>query len=269
MTLRNLQLYAAGPNYGSANITLQRFTLQAVGTFKSTGYADLTLPAFQLFAADSNHGTAELTLPAFVLFSWGVPSSSAYADLTLPYFTLVASDANYGTADLTLPYFVLNAIADGLVGTDYVAVMNILNFAMSEYQQFNFNSYCAMGEVYLGADYTGIHQLYGDDDNGEEIEMELEKTGMDFHSGFEKRPTDIYLGLYSQGDFKFEVIADDMSQLYMENCPASGSLRTFKIEPGKGIHGRYLGFNIKNLRGADLAITQVAMLVEILSRRAR
>ena len=234
------------------------------------GSFDQKLPMLQLSATGlvGNAGVFAGVIKNLQLEASGIAGGVGTATLILPYFTLFA-EVSEGVADLVLPFFVLNARGDGVIGVDYVAVMNILNFAISEYRNFNFNSYCAMGEVYLGADQNGIHQLYGGDDNGEMIDMEIEKYGMDFGSGLEKRPTDIRLGLYSQGDFQIEVIADQESQFYLENCAPSSALRTFKVEPGKGLDGRYLGFNIKNLGGVDMALTQVSMEVEILSRKAR
>jgi hypothetical protein len=215
-----------------------------------------------------NAGIVDASFQGFQLETSGASGGVGTADLTMALFSLLA-DQSVGVADLVMPFFILEAGGDGGIGVDYVAVMNILNFAVSEYQNFNFNSYCAMGDIYLGADSRGIFQLYGDKDDGEEIELEIEKTGMDFGSALEKRPVHLAIGLYSQGDFKIEMIADEEAQVYVEICPPSSNIRTFKFEPGKGFHGRYLGFNIKNLQGVDMALTQIIMDIEVLSRKAR
>ena len=245
------------------------FTMDGEGEQRSSGdfKADISF-ALSATGLVGNAGILAGATQYFELAATGIKGGVGTAALTLPFFTLYA-DESAGTAALAFPFFILEARGQIQFAVDYVAVMNILNFAMSEYRNFNFNSYCAMGDVYLGADANGIHQLYGNDDNGEEIALEIEKTGMGFNSGQEKRPVGIFLNLYSDGDFSIEVIADQQSQLYLENNSSSKALRTYKVEPGKGLKGRYLGFNIKNLKGSDLALTQVAMEVEVLSRRAR
>jgi hypothetical protein len=259
----------AGP-WSYTDIPIPAATIESTGGIVGNADVSISVPT-PIVTANGLTGDAakvKIYAPAPIINAIGIPLFTGTAVLLSPVAIINAIGPNTGSAQVTVPSAIFQAIGDGIASMDYVSVMNTLNLAVSRYTNYNFNSYCLLGNIYLGADETGIYQLYGDKDNGVDIDMEIEKTGMDFGTALKKRVIDIFLELYSQGDFLFEMITEKGSQIYVENN-GSPDLVTHRVKVGKGLTGRYLGFNIKNLRGRDFTLSQVSMLIDILSRRAR
>jgi hypothetical protein len=83
-----------------------------------------------------------------------------------------------------------------------------------------------------------------------------------------KRATDGYLNVNCDGEMDFKMIADDLWHKYrMRN--GHSELRREKLQLGKGLKGQHLGFRFDNVRGSDVVLDEIFLLVEILSRRIR
>ena len=151
--------------------------------------------------------------------------------------------------------------------------MNTKNSAITEYTNYSFNSFCEYDKnTYYGANSTGIYKLGGpndtyEDDDGTDIDVEIRKDKIDLGVFHEKRVSEVYLNLESSGDLTLELFADDKSQKYMLNN-GYPDLHTLQFTPGKGLRGKFINFSIKNLRGSDLKLNEIEMLIDVLTRRA-
>ena len=107
---------------------------------------------------------------------------------------------------------------------------------------------------------------YGDDD-GTEIEVELKKEHIDLGTFLEKRISEIYINLESAGDLSLEISTETKSQKYMLSN-GYPDLHTLEFHPGKGLSGKFLDVDIKNLSGSTLSINEIEFLIDVLTRRA-
>ena len=83
-----------------------------------------------------------------------------------------------------------------------------------------------------------------------------------------KRATDVYFTITSDGEYLFKMIADDLSHTYHIRNGYTG-LRNEKVDLGKGLKGKWLGFRFENVRGSTITLNDLVLLVEILARRIR
>lgn len=154
-----------------------------------------------------------------------------------------------------------------------IVVMNTDNYAITEYTNYSFNSFCEFEkDTYYAANSDGIYKLGGpnddyNDDDTTNIDIEIKKEKIDLGVFQEKRVSEVYLNLESDGDLSLEIFADSKSQKYMLSN-GFPNLHTLQFIPGKGLKGKFIDFSIKNLRGSDLKLNEIEMLIDILNRRA-
>lgn len=154
-----------------------------------------------------------------------------------------------------------------------MVVMNIGNGAVTTYTNYSFNSFCEYDRnTYYGANSTGIYKLGGpnnsyDNDDGTNIALEIKKEHIDLGVFQEKRVSEVYFNLESDGDFSLELSADGKSQKYMVSN-GFPNLHVLQFIPGKGLSGKLIDFDIKNHNGSDLKLNEIEMLIDILTRRA-
>jgi hypothetical protein len=150
--------------------------------------------------------------------------------------------------------------------------METKNYAVTEYTNYSFNSFCEFEKnSYYAADSTGIYRLGGpnndyDEDDTTNIDIEIKKQKIDLEVFQEKRVSEVYLNLESDGDMSLEIFADSKSQKYMLSN-GFPNLHTLQFIPGKGLKGKFIDFSIKNLRGSDFKLNEIEMLIDILERR--
>jgi hypothetical protein len=172
-------------------------------------------------------------------------------------------------------------VSDGIValvyvtldGTDYIGVvMNTEGRQISEYQNWNFNSFTKIGDTYYGAKDDGIYKLEGDTDQGQEIAMYVKTGKSDFGSDQLKSMHKAYLGYSSDGDVWLKVISSErgtlqetwyeLSSEFSDTQPDNGS-----IPVGSGLRSRYWQFELVNRGGADVKITDITLMPIVLKRR--
>lgn len=278
MVLPMLELDAEGANGydGELEADLPALELSAVGIAQDFGEAELYLPRLSMVGLGDaqQFGVLETSLPRLQITAQGVAGEIGTGALELPALTVSATGivtALEGTAGLTLPILIVEGtgvLEEVSQTVQNVVVMNLSNYAISEFLNYPFTGFFALGDSYFGVGPDGIYLLEGEKDHGGiDIETEVEKTGIDLQTPMLKRAADVYLKFRSNGDLAFKMIADKKTSQRLLNNGIEG-LRTQKIEPGRGIKGRHLGFNIKNVKGANIRLNELHFLAEILKRRA-
>jgi len=189
-------------------VDLPALTIEATGQTGEVGRVSAYLPGLRISATGLTGGVGSLAvaLPFLTIISSGGLADSAVANLILPFFYI---NAHGETSPAQFIYKVL--------------AMNLRNFAVSEYENFDFNSFGQINGVYLGAKADGIYPLVGKTDQGEDIDVSL-TTGKAFIEHFRLRD------LFSYG--------------------LTGGQKRSKI--ARGLHSGYVDFTIQNENGEDL-----------------
>jgi len=184
------------------------FTILATGQIGEIGRVSAYLPGLRLAATGLTGGIGGLALP-------------------LPFLTITSSGglAPSAVANLTLPFFYINAHGETKAAQVVfkVLAMNLKNFAITQYDNFDFNSFAEFNGLYLGAKEDGIYPLSGSKDQNTDIDVSL-TTGKAFIEHYRLRD------LFSYG--------------------LTGGQKRSKI--ARGLHSGYVDFTIQNENGEDL-----------------
>ena len=237
----------------------------------------LTSDALRRFLADAIADTVNITRAASVLLRTpdSVTEGVTVAPTLAPSLLLHITSTETVTLD---DVDILKAIYAGTVAeqVDIIAgylqpngaftswAVNTRTAAVSEYTNYEFNSFARLGQRYLGASSTGLYVLDGDDDAGTDIIGDI-KTGFAQFAGARYTSLKaIYIGMRGSGEFVLKIEEGD------------GTLRTYKVltqnmttakvNPGKGIRARYLSFELVST-GQDFDLDTIEMVPLLAQRR--
>ena len=136
--------------------------------------------------------------------------------------------------------------------------------AVTEYTNYDFNSFAQLGRRYLGASSTGLYVLDGDTDAGTSIISKLKSgliqfTGSRF-TGFQAA----YIGMRGGGDVLLKLVTGDgLERVYRVT---TNDMRTTKVLMGKGIRARYFSFELETT-GQDFDLDTVEFAPIMAQRR--
>lgn len=145
-------------------------------------------------------------------------------------------------------------------------VMNTNNFAVSEYDNYPFNSFAKIGDTYYGANNNGLYSLDGDDDDGTPINATF-TTGACSFADRSSRVSTAFLALRSGGNMLLKTITDDDVERWYELANVDWTLRDRRVILARGITSRYWQFTITNVDGVDFELDELALVPIILKRR--
>jgi hypothetical protein len=142
---------------------------------------------------------------------------------------------------------------------------------LSEYENYDFNSFCKVGDVYLGARDEGLYLLDGDTDDGEPIQAAVRTMMLDFGSPVMKRVHNGYIGYTSTGRLMLKVRTVSGGELkeqwYEAKELQAQAPREQMIRLGRGLRSRYWQFELVNVDGSDFELMNLELHPVYLNRR--
>lgn len=150
--------------------------------------------------------------------------------------------------------------------------INLSNMAITQFCNYNFNSFCKIGDKYFGASENGIFELAGDSDNGTDIDAFFELIVSDFGISNVKRLRSLFIGYEAKGDLIVTVKDnEDNARTYTLSYISSGYDRQTggKVSIGRDGAGRYWQIRIDNTSGKYFAVDSIEVLAVILGRKPR
>lgn len=149
-------------------------------------------------------------------------------------------------------------------GTVTTWAMNARTGAVTEYDNYEFNSFARVGNKYLGASASGLYELLGDDDDGEDIIARLLSGFMQFGGTHLSRLKAAYLASRGECDFVLRIIdGDDVRYDY---AVSTRNMRSTKVHMGKGQRSRYFSFELIS-DGGDFDIDTLEFVPIVVQRR--
>jgi len=142
--------------------------------------------------------------------------------------------------------------------------VNASNGAVSQYDNYTFNSFARFGQMYLGADSEGLYELNGCNDEGSAIIARI-KSGLAQLT--ESRFTmirDAYLGMRGDGTFVLR-IATGEGDVY-DYAFDTENMKTVRVPLGKGMRTRYVSFELIST-GSDFDLESVEFIPLMSNRR--
>lgn len=233
----NTRLYAVAPELSALNGTV--------------GTVDVGMHRLRpdILAARGTAGTLLSKLPSMKTAAGGYSSVSGTVDVAAPAITAGL------TASMEVQFFA-------------TYVMNTLTSALSEYS-YGFNSFCQIDDKYYAAGPDGLYQIeFAGDDNGVEIAAKMSTGDLDFDDEMQKRISDFYMGVRTEGDLVLRIATDENEPVEYELKPyAVNTLKQRRVITAKGARGKYWRFEIENTNGCDFEIDTMNIAVVPVARR--
>ncbi len=260
---------------GLSIFPLPMLTFTGAGQTGDVGTAEFNLPALLVATTALQHGLGNgaFDLPFPTLSAIGFTGGVATAAFDLPMLTLsiAARQDITGTAAFNMPVLFLSAQGASSLASAYRTwVMNVRKGAVTEYNNFSFNSFANFNGACLACGPSGVFVLGTQDtDAGTAITGKYRTAISDLgDTAWVKRVPRIYVDGSQSGDTLFRVITTE------------GGTRTYNIQwnklsgqqqrrcpIGKGIKSRFFQFEQENVGGANFSMMSLLTYPTKLRRR--
>ncbi len=142
--------------------------------------------------------------------------------------------------------------------------MNTRTGAVSEYSNYEFNSFARVDNKYLGASDSGLYELLGDDDDGTDIVAHIKSGFAQWTGARFTMFKGIYVAARGAGDYVLKVTTGD-GKTYNYSFTAQ-SMKTAKVRTGKGMRARYFAFELIST-GQDFDLDSLEFVPVVTDRR--
>jgi hypothetical protein len=167
--------------------------------------------------------------------------------------------------DPLLDEVVITALYISPSGTTTTWAVNTRTNAVTEYMNYNFNSFALLNGRYIASSPAGLYELDGDTDNGTSIISELMSGYFQFN---EKKMFGIkgaYVAIRGGGRFYLKLISGDGRE-YVYELKAQPNFMTTKVRIGKGIKTTYMAFDLVT-EGQDFDLDSLEFIPMTSGRR--
>lgn len=150
---------------------------------------------------------------------------------------------------LTLPRVSARLTADYAAELLLTFVTNTLSAASTTFSDYPYNSFCEINGEYFGAASDGLYKL---DVPQEDVPFKMTTGHLSFKIPQQKRASDFYMNLHSEGDLTLRVAVDEGPQYDYTLSPEDVSaLRQRRSLLGKGLRGVYWQFELEGTKDFD------------------
>lgn len=148
--------------------------------------------------------------------------------------------------------------------------MELSLLAPTQYVNYNFDSMCKFGDVYIGCDEYGIFELTGKKDNNIDIDALVRWPTTDFGIPNQKRIRKGYLGCETSGSLVLitKDEEDNERRFILEASLLRQTQRGVKVPIGRDGKGRYWCFELENISGCDFSIDSLDVSVVVLPKKS-
>lgn len=142
--------------------------------------------------------------------------------------------------------------------------VNTKTGATTEYTNYDFNSFAEFGRSYLGASRSGLYELKGDDDQGDDIIAKMKTGILQFFNANHTHIYGIYMAARGDGDYLLRVETKGETRTYSVKVE---SMKTARTQIGKGVRARYFSFELEST-GQDFDLEHIRFVPIVARRRS-
>lgn len=142
--------------------------------------------------------------------------------------------------------------------------VNLAHGGVTEYTNYNFNSFARVGNNYIAASADGLYELDGADDAGTDIITRLKSGMLQFGKSNYSSFKGVYLGARGGGDWVLKLVTGD-GKSYTYSVEAR-TMETTKVNIGKGLRARYFSFELIST-GQDFDLDSIEFIPIVARRR--
>lgn len=257
----------------SASLVAQRAEVESAGYM---GYTELTYlywkrPRITARGTMGIIGTASLTYKRHKSSTTGYRGATNATTVRLVAQRPSVSARGYltavGAATLTAQRPVIGIQIDNASESWIAFAMNSLHHAVTEYDQYQFNSFARLGDRVLAASDSGLFELAGDDDEGSDIEASAKTGRYNFGSPLRKVATDVYGAYDCDNDMDFRVFHRGSTYSYRMPKKGVDGVVMHKANLGQGLRDNFHQYGFANRAGTNFNISGFTVLVDVLSSR--
>ena len=176
---------------------------------------------------------------------------------------------------MVLKYIFWGMVSEGVeITAGYVSpngeftawAINTRTSAVTEYQNFAFDSFAQVGRKFVAGDATGLYELNGESDAGSPVVADILSGFLQVGGSKFTAFKAAYLGLSSKsGQFVLKLITgDDRTYVY---AVTAQNMRTTRVNLGKGLRSRYFRFELINADGKDFSMNAIEFIPLVSTRR--
>lgn len=143
-------------------------------------------------------------------------------------------------------------------------VMNTRTGAVSEYEDFEFNSFARVGNKYIGASDAGLYELLGDTDEGANIVPRIRSGYLQFGGTRLSRLAAAYIAVRGEGQHILRIFTSEGAQYDYLIDARDG--RMTKVHMGKGQRARSFSFELVGA-GQDFDLDLLEFVPIVVKRR--
>lgn len=143
-------------------------------------------------------------------------------------------------------------------------VMNTRSAGVTEYENFDFNSFMPIGNRYIGASEEGLFELSGDTDDGEDIIASVKGGYLQFGGTQLSRLKEAYIAATGEGRMILKVRTKDGEEYVYEVDTRDG--RSTRFHMGKGQRSRYFAYELISA-GQDFDLDTLEFVPIVVQRR--
>ena len=151
-------------------------------------------------------------------------------------------------------------------GTATTWAINTRTNAVTEYTNYNFNSFAPFGLKYIAAASDGIYELDGENDDGESIIADIISGYMQLNNTKMAGLKGVYLAVRGVGQWYLKLIAGN-GLTYTYQLTVQPGLMNTKVNIGKGLRTRYMAFQLTSIDGSDFDLDSLEFVPMLSDRR--
>ena len=255
---------------GSVFAVLGAATCTSRAIISSSGDVTATLPTIVLTVTPliAGTGVVEQRLDVLTARITGFASVVCSFSNALGTFDIV-SNANVSVTTSVVgstTLLVMSSLAARPVTHMATYSMNTQTFALSEYSNFQFNSFAVFKGKTYATGSIGLYEVTGSVDDTAPVVGSWKHGNLDMGTPQQKRVADAYLSMIGDGDATMTVTVDRGTEYgYTISAFEGGANRQRKCNVGKGLKGKYWQFGFE--KEAPFEVDEVLINEAKLDRR--
>ena len=146
--------------------------------------------------------------------------------------------------------------------------VNCITGGHAAFTNYKFNGMFKIGGKFFATSESGLFEIAGQEDNGNEIESYVATPLTDFGTMKLKSVPDVYIHMRSDGESQFRLVTDEDTDrsAYVLSYDERGGVHRRRKQLHKGIKGTNWQVEIKNKNNSRLEVAQIDMPIAVLAR---
>lgn len=231
----------------------------------AVGFAEALTPLYRPQPELTDTVGFDDALTPKMLFSLTVQDDANFTDTAL--LNMIFSGVLTDVVKFSAAYVAPN-------GTITTWALNVSNSALTQYDNYEFNSFAHIGphmSHYVGATSEGLYLLEGSRDEGENIVSRIRSGFAQFGGSRLSGLKAAYIAMRGSGEFYFKLITGDgQIRTYRvkqrEQTDQDYRIAQTRVDIGKGIRNRFIAFELEGV-GPDFDLESVEFVPMVAQRR--